>query len=150
MKNARLEAILKIISEEDIDTQETLLDRLQARGFRATQATVSRDIRELKLIKSMTSKGNYRYEQGAKPSSMPLKFTSALTDSIIRIEVGGNIMVMHPYPGMADAVAACLDSMKQEGVLGCVAGDDTILVVAADNETAQRLSESIRRTLGNL
>ena len=85
-----------------------------------------------------------------KPSSMPLKFTSALTDSIIRIEVGGNIMVMHTYPGMADAVAACLDSMKQEGVLGCVAGDDTILVVAADNETAQRLSESIRRTLGNL
>ncbi len=150
MKNARLEAILEIIASEDIDTQEMLLDRLQARGFRATQATVSRDIRELKLVKSMTSKGNYRYTTGTKPTAMPLKFSSALTDSVIRIDVGGNILVVHTYPGMANAVAACLDSMKHEGVLGCVAGDDTILVVASDNETALRLSESIRHALNHL
>lgn len=150
MKNARLEAILEIIAGEDIDTQEMLLDRLQARGFRATQATVSRDIRELKLVKTMTSKGNYRYAPGAKSGTMPLKFSSALTDSVIRIDVGGNILVVHTYPGMANAVAACLDSMKHEGVLGCVAGDDTILVVAPDKETALRLSESIRHALDNL
>lgn len=149
MKNARLEAILEIIAEEDIDTQEMLLDRLQAKGFRATQATVSRDIRELKLVKSMTSKGNYRYELATKPASMPLKFTSALTDSVTRIDVGGNILVVHTYPGMANAVAACLDSMKHEGVLGCVAGDDTILVVAPDPATAAHLSDTIRRTLEN-
>lgn len=149
MKNARLEAILKIIANEDIDTQEMLLQRLQERGFRATQATVSRDIRELKLVKSMTSKGNYRYEPGAKPVSMPLKFTSALTDSVTRLDVGGNILVVHTYPGMANAVAACLESMKHEGVLGCVAGDDTILVVAPDADTAVRLSESIQRSLEN-
>ena len=71
MKNARLEAILEIIANEDIDTQEMLLDRLQARGFRATQATVSRDIRELQLVKSMTSKGNYRYAPSTKPATMP-------------------------------------------------------------------------------
>lgn len=150
MKNARLEAILEIIAGEDIDTQEMLLDRLQARGFRATQATVSRDIRELKLVKTMTSKGNYHYAPGAKSATMPLKFSSALTDSVIRIDVGGNILVVHTYPGMANAVAACLDSMKHEGVLGCVAGDDTILVVAPDTETALHLSESIRQTLDNL
>ncbi len=150
MKNARLEAILEIIANEDIDTQEMLLDRLQARGFRATQATVSRDIRELQLVKSMTSKGNYRYAPSTKPVTMPLKFSSALTDSVIRIDVGGNILVVHTYPGMANAVAACLDSMKHEGVLGCVAGDDTILVVASDTETASRLSDSIRQALNQL
>ncbi len=150
MKNARLEAILEIIANEDIDTQEMLLDRLQARGFRATQATVSRDIRELQLVKSMTTKGKYRYAPSTKPSTMPLKFSSALTDSVIRIDVGGNIIVVHTYPGMANAVAACLDSMKHEGVLGCVAGDDTILVVASDTETASRLSDSIRQALNHL
>ena len=150
MKNARLEAILEIIANEDIDTQEMLLDRLQARGFRATQATVSRDIRELQLVKSMTTKGKYRYAPSTKPSTMPLKFSSALTDSVIRIDVGGNIIVVHTYPGMANDVAACLDSMKHEGVLGCVAGDDTILVVASDTETASRLSDSIRQALNHL
>ena len=150
MKNARLEAILEIIANEDIDTQEMLLDRLQARGFRATQATVSRDIRELQLVKSMTTKGKYRYAPSTKPSAMPLKFSSALTDSVIRIDVGGNIIVVHTYPGMANAVAACLDSMKHEGVLGCVAGDDTILVVASDTEIASRLSDSIRQALNHL
>lgn len=150
MKNARLEAILEIIANEDIDTQEVLLDRLQARGFRATQATVSRDIRELQLVKSMTTKGKYRYAPSTKPATMPLKFSSALTDSVIRIDVGGNILVVHTYPGMANAVAACLDSMKHEGVLGCVAGDDTILVVASDTETASRLSDSIRQALNHL
>ena len=150
MKNARLEAILEIIANEDIDTQEMLLDRLQARGFRATQATVSRDIRELQLVKSMTTKGKYRYAPSTKPSTMPLKFSSALTDSVIRIDVGGNILVVHTYPGMANAVAACLDSMKHEGVLGCVAGDDTILVVASDTEIASRLSDSIRQALNHL
>ena len=150
MKNARLEAILEIIANEDIDTQEMLLDRLQARGFRATQATVSRDIRELQLVKSMTTKGKYRYAPSTKPSTMPLKFSSALTDSVIRIDVGGNIIVVHTYPGMANAVAACLGSMKHEGVLGCVAGDDTILVVGWDTGTAPRLSDSIRQALNHL
>ena len=85
MKFQRQAKILELIEHNEIETQEELSMRLRDLGYDTTQATVSRDIRELKLIKSMTSKGNYRYEQGAKPSSMPLKFTSALTDTIIRI-----------------------------------------------------------------
>lgn len=149
MKNARQAAILEIVAGEEVETQDMLLDRLQARGFRATQATVSRDIRELKLVKSMTAEGHYRYEPKAKHTLPPLKFTSVLTDSITRIDVGGNILVIHTYPGMANAVAACLDSLKQAGVLGCVAGDDTILVVAAEAAEAIDLAAELRRTLGN-
>ena len=147
MKNARQEAILEIVSKEDIDTQELLLTRLSEAGFRATQATVSRDIRELKLVKSMTSKGNYRYERSEKSDGAPLSFSSALSGSIIRLNVGGNIVVIHTYSGMANAVAVCLDSMKLPDILGCVAGDDTIIVVSSTPEAAQQLADNIRQAI---
>ena len=147
MKNARQEAILEIVSKEDINTQEQLLLRLSEAGFCATQATVSRDIRELKLVKAMTSKGNYRYERSEKSEESPLSFSSALSGSITRLNVGCNIVVIHTYSGMANAVAVCLDSMKLPDVLGCVAGDDTIIVVSSTPEAAENLADNLRQTI---
>ncbi len=150
MKNKRQEAILRIVSTCDVDTQEGLLEKLQAEGFQATQATISRDIRELKLVKSMTTSGSYRYELTSRQDSTIPKFNSALTESITRVEVGGNIVVIHTYSGMAQAVAACFDSMKLENVLGCVAGDDTIMAVTRDAHSATTLAENLRTMMNTL
>ena len=150
MKNKRQEAILSIIARSDVETQEQLLDLLNQAGFRATQATISRDIRELKLVKSMTGRGTYRYERAVRQEQPIPKFNSAVTESIIRVEVSLNILVIHTYSGMAQAVAAYLDSMKLENILGCVAGDDTIMAVARDERTAALLAETLRNMIHTL
>ena len=150
MKNKRQEAILNIISTRDVETQEALLDLLNQAGYRATQATISRDIRELKLVKSMTGRGTYRYERSVRQEQTIPKFNSAVTESIIRVEASLNILVIHTYSGMAQAVAACLDSMKLENILGCVAGDDTIMAVAKDAQTAAALAENLRTMIHTL
>jgi transcriptional regulator of arginine metabolism len=150
MKNKRQEAILRIINATDVDTQEELLAKLKAEGFRATQATISRDIRELKLVKSMTSLGNYRYEMTSRQDFAIPKFNSALTESITHVEAGGNIVVIRTFAGMAQAIAACLDSMKLGDVLGCVAGDDTIMAVTKDAHSATHLAENLRTMINTL
>ena len=144
MKNKRQQAILDIIAKIDVDTQEALLDLLNQAGYRATQATISRDIRELKLVKTMTVRGTYRYERAIRQDQPIPKFNSAVTESIIRVESSLNVIVIHTYAGMAQAVAACLDSMKLENILGCVAGDDTIMAVAKDEHSAATLAENLR------
>ncbi len=150
MKNKRQEEILHIISNADIETQEALLEELKKAGYHATQATISRDIRELKLVKSMTPRGTYRYEMSSRQEGIFPKFNSALAESIVRVEAGGNIVVIHTLAGMAQAIAACLDTAKMEDILGCVAGDDTILAVTADNHAALKLSEKLRIMLRTL
>ncbi len=147
MKNKRQEEILHIINTNDVETQEDLLALLSSAGYHTTQATISRDIRELKLVKRMASHGVYRYEISSRQGNTLPKFNSALAESIVRVETGGNIVVIHTLSGMAQAVAACLDSAKMDDFLGCVAGDDTILAVASDNHTAMTLSEKLRAML---
>ncbi len=150
MKNKRQEAILHIIGSSDVETQEALLARLAEAGFHTTQATISRDIRELKLVKRMSQQGIYRYEMSSRQDSLLPKFNSALAESIVRVETGGNIVVIHTLAGMAQAVAACMDTAQMEDFLGCVAGDDTILAVTGDNHTAMTLSEKLRTMLRSL
>ncbi len=150
MKNKRQEEILHIISNNDVETQEALLELLLAAGYKTTQATISRDIRELKLVKRMSPQGVYRYEMSSRQDSILPKFNSALAESIVRVETGGNIVVIHTLAGMAQAVAACLDTAQMEDILGCVAGDDTILAVTSDNHTALTLSEKLRTMLRSL
>ena len=150
MKNDRQEAILQIIASNSVETQEELLELLQKQGFRATQATISRDIRDLMLVKTMTSNGTYRYQVSTRQEPVIPKFNSALTESIIRVESANNLIVLHTYSGMAQAVAACLDSMKLQDLLGCVAGDDTILVIARDNHSAINLCMNIRSMIQTL
>lgn len=144
MKSRRQEKILQIIAAHDVDTQEELIERLRSAGFETTQATVSRDIRELKLAKVMTGAGTYKYvRHGGNENAMP-HINGALTDSIIRIEPAGNILVIHTYAGMAQAIAAAIDSLKISEIIGCVAGDDTIFAVVRNDDTAKELSLRLR------
>ncbi len=150
MKNKRQEAILRLIGQYPIDTQEALLDKLFEEGFRVTQATVSRDIRDLKLVKNMTENGTYRYDLATRQDTVFPAFNSALTESIIRVDYAGCMLVIHTYPGMAQAVAACIDSMKLPSLLGCVAGDDTIIAVAVENHAASELAIKLRTMIRTL
>lgn len=150
MKNKRQDAILRIIEQKSIETQEQMLAELKAAGFKTTQATISRDIRELKLVKNMTDKGVYRYELTSRQDPAVPKFNSALTESITKVSAAGNILVIRTYPGLAQAVAAFLDSMQVQDILGCVGGDDTIIAVLPDHRSAEDLAMKIRIMLRTL
>jgi transcriptional regulator of arginine metabolism len=137
MKSKRQEKILQIIASENIETQEELINRLRLAGFDVTQATVSRDIRELKLTKVMTDMGVYKYTVPTKTQENPAHiYTGALSASIKSVENAGNLIVVKTYPGMANAVAAGIDSLSEPELLGCVAGDDTIIMVARTQDAA--------------
>lgn len=142
MKRIRQEKMLELISKYEIDTQDELIERLRESGFEVTQATVSRDIRELKISKMTTGKGTYRYvlpKQTAPASNM--KFNSALIDALISVDYACNIVVLKTHAGLANAVAVGLDSMHLENILGCVAGDDTIMLVSRSEESAKLISD---------
>lgn len=114
------------------------------------QATVSRDIRELGLIKGASASGGYKYIVPSHPEASAPRFNSSLTASVISIASAGNMLVVKTLPGMANAIAACIDSMHLSEIVGCVAGDDTILAVVQDAEGAVRLSGRLRLMLENL
>ena len=113
MKNIRQKKILELIEKYEIDTQETLIERLMEVGIAVTQTTVSRDIKQLKLVKGLTGRGTYKYVQPtAKSDTQVPVLNSALTDSVKNIEAAGNIVVIKTYPGMANALAVCVDSLE--------------------------------------
>ena len=145
MKNARQQKILELIEKYDIDTQDTLITKLRELGFNVTQTTVSRDIKQLNIVKSVSSKGSYRYVvPGIRKDDGAPVLSSAITDSVIKISAAGNIVVVKTYPGMANAIAVCVDSLYHEAIIGSVAGDDTILLVVADNDAASSLASELR------
>ncbi len=150
MKRNRQEKLLELISRYEIDTQDELIARLRENGFDVTQATVSRDIRELKIAKMTTGKGTYRY---VLPKQIDvgtgLKLNATLIDSIISVDHACNIIVLKTYPGLANAVAAGIDTMNMQQVLGCVAGDDTIMVIARDEECARDIADRFRDLMQN-
>ena len=142
MKRLRQEKMLELISKYEIDTQDDLIELLRENGFEVTQATVSRDIRELKISKMTTGRGTYRYvlpKQTAPTSNM--KFNSALMDALIGVDYACNIIVIKTQAGLANAVAVGLDSMHLENILGCVAGDDTILLVTRSEDAARQIAD---------
>ena len=137
MKNSRQQKILELIEQYDIDTQETLISKLAEVGFSATQTTISRDIKQLKLVKGMTGKGTYKYViPAAKKDAVSPVLNSALTESVVKIEAAENIVVIKTLSGMANAVAVCIDSLVISDIVGSVAGDDTILLVVKTSELA--------------
>ncbi len=145
MKNVRQQKILELIDTYDIDTQEAMIDRLREAGINATQTTISRDIRELKLVKGMTGKGEYKYiRPGAKRETNIPVLNSALTESVVRIEAAGNIVVVKTFPGMANALAVCVDSLEKLHIVGSVAGDDTILLVVRSEEVAHEVAKELK------
>ena len=145
MKKNRLDKIIDIITTCEVETQDELITYLKDAGYTVTQATVSRDIRELKLAKVMTGRGSYRYVLPKEDKdTRRLHISHALAETIVRVEVAQNIIVLHTYAGMAQAVALEVDHLYHPGILGCVAGDDTIIIVTKDNAGAMALSEQIR------
>lgn len=144
MKGNRQKKILEIINHYHIETQDDLIDRLLVEGFSVTQATVSRDIRELQLSKVLTAKGNYRYVAPKKEEMVTgMKINAALVDSILSVDYAQNLVVVRTFPGLAQAVAAGIDNLALAEVLGCVAGDDTILVATRNETAAKSISERI-------
>ncbi|MCI5675890.1 MAG: arginine repressor [Clostridia bacterium] len=144
MKVNRQRKILELVNRYSIETQDDLIDRLMTEGYAVTQATISRDIRELQLTKVLTGKGTYRYVAARKEEgNTGLHFNSALIESLMSVEYAGNIIVIKTFPGLANAVAAGIDQLSIAEVLGCVAGDDTIMVVTRNEAAAKLIRERI-------
>ncbi len=151
MKNRRQNKILELIEKYDIDTQDVLIEKLRECSFDVTQATISRDIKELKLTKGMSANGTYKYmipknESGA---AVP-KFNSALAESIKKVDAAGNMIVLKTYPGMAQAVATGIDAIHMSEILGCVAGDDTIIIVVRDDDSAVEIGNKIKSMIKSI
>ncbi len=148
MKKNRLDRIIHIISAHEVETQDELIAHLREEGFTVTQATVSRDIRELGLAKVMTGRGSYRYVLPKEDKdTRRLHISHALSETIVRVEVAQNIIVLHTYAGMAQAVALEVDHLSHPDLLGCVAGDDTIIIVARDNGSASGLGNQMQELI---
>ncbi len=144
MKNSRQKAILEIIRVNDIETQDDLIRELANAGYAVTQATVSRDIRELKLIKVTSDSGKYKYTvPEAREESEGGVYIAAFSASVKSVESAMNTVVIKTYPGLASAVAASLDSFSDLDILGCIAGDDTVFAVTHTPESAKIVSQRI-------
>lgn len=145
MKKERQEKIRQIIENNKIDTQDELIKKLKESGFTATQATMSRDIKELKLTKISDGINGYYYVfPHAVRTNDINKLNDSLTHLIISVNCAMNIIVIKTHGGMAQAVATGIDNIKSDDILGCVAGDDTIFVVATSNEIAQNIGAKIK------
>ncbi len=148
MKKKRLELILKVIEQQDISTQEELLSALKEHGLDVTQATVSRDIKELGLIKSMGRNGKYRYTAPKAVDNETAKsFHSIIAPSVLWVDSALNTVVIKCYAGMAQAVCAAFDTMELNGVVGTLAGDDTIFVLCRTEELAAELVQNVRNMI---
>ena len=138
----RQEKILEIISKNNIETQEELIEALKKEGIVATQATASRDIRQLKLLKVMVD-GVYKYVAPKKELDELSEYNSALILSIREIKYALNNVVIRTAPGLAQAVAAGVDSLRESDILGSVAGDDTIILVTSSEEASVKIVQKL-------
>lgn len=146
MKIARHSKIIELINRYDIETQEELADRLRREGFQVTQATVSRDIRELKLTKMAVEGGNQKYVLVQNnDGQMSDKYLRVLREGFVSVDRAENILVVKTVSGMAMAVAAALDSMQWSEIVGSIAGDDTIMAAIRTKDNALLVMEKIRK-----
>lgn len=149
MKNARQHKILELIEEYEISTQEALIQKLAECGFDSTQTTISRDIRQLRLIKGPTGRGTYKYvAPEVRHGNDAPGHNSALIDAVIKIETAQNIIVVKTMSGMANAIAVCIDSLKIVDIIGSVAGDDTILLVVKTSDIAVSVEAELKKVFG--
>ncbi|MBR2562510.1 MAG: arginine repressor [Eubacterium sp.] len=148
MKTARQAEILKLIHQYEIDTQEELASKLNERGFRVTQATVSRDIREMKLTKVAGEGGKNRYTLlQAKEQNEAARYVRVLRDAVLSMDTAENILVIRTAPGMAMAAGAVLDEMSWTEIVGCIAGDNTIFCAIRSREEALLVQKRLRKML---
>ena len=150
MKGQRQSKIMEIISTRNVETQEQLLAALQDAGFRATQATISRDIKELRIVKELTSLGTYRYTASANEmsGSFSNRLNTIFRESVVSYDYAQNMIVVQTLPGLASAAASALDAMNLSAVVGTLAGDDTVMIVMRDNNAAAAFCGEIKNLLG--
>ena len=145
MKPGRQNVILEIISQQNIETQNQLLEELASRGIKSTQATLSRDIKDMRLVKELGPDGTYRYAESAKQSSddAAIRLKKILRESVVSCSIAQNIVVVKTLPGLASAACSALDGMEIEGLVGTLAGDDTAFLAMKDNGAAGRFVHKI-------
>lgn len=149
MKKDRHARILEIIGQQDIETQEELADALRRSGCDVTQATVSRDIRDLRLTKVQTDKGHQKYVAGGtqEQSHLSEKYIRVLREGFLSMDQAENILVIKTVSGMAMAVAAAIDAMHFPEVVGCIAGDDTIMAAIRTAADTPKVMEKLRQAM---
>ena len=143
MKNRRHELILEIIAEQPVGTQELLIQLLSERGIKATQATLSRDIQQLNLVKQRDENGEFRYALPAAAAEEKSLFEEA----VLSVDYAMNTIVLKCRAGMAQGTCAAIDSVNHQGVVGTIAGDDTIFILVRTEEEAKKLSKKFRSEL---
>lgn len=145
MKQKRHSRILKIIKEKDVKTQEELTELLRSDDFEVTQATVSRDIKELGLVKIPSSGGGYKYAFANRAKTESSQHLNIFSKAVTSVESAMHTIVVKTYSGMAQAVAASLDSIMGQDILGTIAGDDTILIITESPEEAVEVSKRLEK-----
>ena len=150
MKSQRQAKILEIISNKNVETQEQLLAELQEAGFRGTQATISRDIKELRIVKELTGMGTYRYTASTNEvtGSFSTRLNTIFRECVTGFDYANNIIVIRTLPGLASAAGSAIDSMSMSMVVGTLAGDDTVMVVMRDNNAAAAFCGEIKNLIG--
>ena len=146
LKAKRQAKILEIISTTNVETQEQLLHALQEAGFTSTQATISRDIKELRIVKELTTFGIYRYTTSSRevPSTFSDRLNTIFRECVTSYDYAQNIVVIHTLPGLANAAASAVDAMNMSVVLGTLAGDDTVVVIMRDSNAAATFCGEIK------
>ncbi len=148
MKNSRHTRILEIISENVIETQDDLIEKLCESGYPVTQATVSRDIKQLGLVKTATKGGGYKYVAASGDASgNEIKFKNIMKETVLSAQNAENIVVVKTFSGMANAAAAAMDALAGDEIVGSIAGDDTIFVVVRTDEDAENFTEYVKEII---
>ncbi len=149
MKSNRQSKILEIITSRDVQTQEQLLEELIEAGFQCTQATISRDIKELRITKELTNFGTYRYKVPVQENtgSFSARLNAIFRECVTSYDHAQNMVVIHTIPGLAAAAASAVDAMKLRTVLGSIAGDDTVMIVMRDSSAAAAFCSEIQSIL---
>ena len=144
MKPGRQSAILEIIAERDIETQHQLLQALAERGVKSTQATLSRDIKDMRLIKELGPNGNYRYVAAkAETEDFQQRLRRIFKESVVSYDVAQNLVVIKTLPGLGQGACSAIDSMEIHGLVGSLAGDDTLFLAMRDNDSAKAFYHEI-------
>lgn len=146
MKSQRQAKIMEIISNKNIETQEQLQAELLAEGYRCTQATISRDIKEMRIVKELTSLGTYRYTTSGSEivSTFSSRLNTIFRECVIGFDYAQNIIVIRTLPGLAAAAGSAIDAMNLSTVVGSLAGDDTVMIVMRDNNSAAAFCGEIK------
>jgi len=148
MKGKRHLKIREIIATKEIDTQDDLVEELKKAGFHATQATISRDIKELHLVKVPLDDGRYKYSLPADQKFNPLqKLKRLLTDSFVGIDYTENLIVIKTIPGSANAIGALIDNLQWEDIMGSICGDDTCLIICKSKNDSKEIAQKFLEML---